>query len=157
MKFLVIVPVAAAFVTYGLVGMVGGSLPSEETVVEVRSSATMTATPVPDWTPTAQPGISRALAPGESYKAPPVKAIHALTQVSPEFEWDVIRIAYCESRWDETQVGAAGEEGAMQVMARFWGDVPDDLPGQLAQANNIIAAHGIDPWTTKAGCEGWSK
>lgn len=50
----------------------------------------------------------------------------------------LISVAIEESNGDPVAVGAAGEEGAWQVMSLHWGVVPRDLSGQAGQAEKII-------------------
>jgi hypothetical protein len=57
------------------------------------------------------------------------------------------RVAMCESGGDPTEVGAAGEEGAFQVLAVFHGEVPADIYGQAEQAAGIVAEQGWGPWS----------
>lgn len=52
----------------------------------------------------------------------------------------LISVAIEESLGDPVAVGAAGEQGAWQVIASEWGLVPHDLRGQAAQAERIIRA-----------------
>jgi hypothetical protein len=80
-------------------------------------------------------------------------------QVFPEdYQYVMARIAWCESRFDAAAVGDGGRSrGAWQVQPRFWGEVPPDLVGQAQQAANIVREWGTDPWSTKDGCEGWSR
>jgi len=56
----------------------------------------------------------------------------------------LISIAIEESRGDPVAVGAAGEQGAWQVIASDWGSVPKDMFGQAVQAERIIRALLID-------------
>ena len=154
--------VAVVLAAVGLFGMVHGEAgiggPSGLLTRGAQASAGSTpALPAINYTPTPQPGLSRALAPGESWKAPPVAAIHALALVAPERERDAVRIAFCESGWDTEAIGAAGEQGAWQVLARFHGPVGQTLAQQAAQFDRIAAEHGIVPWTTKDGCEQWRR
>lgn len=66
----------------------------------------------------------------------------------PAYEWETAyRVAMCESGGNPGAVGAAGEQGAFQVLARYHGPVPADLYGQAAQAAQIVAAHGWGPWS----------
>lgn len=113
----------------------------------------------PRYTPTPQPGLSRPLAPGESYKAPPVAAIPALAVIAPERQLAAVRIGYCESGWDATahiiDVDGLPRAGAFMVGARWWGPVGPTLTEQAAQLESIAQRYGLAPWTTRDGCERW--
>jgi hypothetical protein len=87
-------------------------------------------------------------------------------------------VSYCESRYDDTAVGQAGERGRFQVNADVWlglngwpGDPavreivswygpvsPDTLAipdANAAVASYIVDVFGWSPWTTSGGCNGW--
>ena len=67
---------------------------------------------------------------------------HAVAQA----QW----IAWCESRNQPTAVGDGGRaQGLFQVHAIYWGDVPDDVEGQVRQAAAIHAQHGFAPWSCR--------
>lgn len=70
----------------------------------------------------------------------------AIEAAFPPHHWaTAYRVAMCESGGNPGAVGAAGEQGAFQVLARYHGPVPADLYGQAAQAARIVAAHGWGP------------
>lgn len=50
----------------------------------------------------------------------------------------LISIAIEESRGDPIAIGSSGEQGAWQVRASSWGQVPKDIIGQAGQAEKII-------------------
>jgi hypothetical protein len=103
---------------------------------EVSSTAANAgSTPAPSATP-----IIRS-----SSQAPLRSAIEAAFPPS-EVE-TAYRVAMCESGGDPTEVGAAGEEGAFQVLAVFHGEVPADIYGQAEQAAGIVAEQGWGPWS----------
>lgn len=130
---------------------------------------------VTTWTPTPQPGVSRALAEGESWKAPPVWAIHLLLAFPEELQGVAVKLAMCESRWDSTVVGLAGERGVWQIHT-LWLNNPNDMtpteivkshglpvtPDSLAVnevnaeiASYILVTYGSGPWSTSGGCPAW--
>lgn len=73
----------------------------------------------------------------------------AIEAAFPPSEWaTAYRVAMCESGGDpDAPTGAAGEEGAFQVIPRYHGTVPSDLLGQAQQAAEIVAEAGWSPWT----------
>ena len=80
----------------------------------------------------------------------------ALERVAPHRREAMARIAFCESGFDADAVGDGGASlGAWQVQPRFWGSVPATLEEQAAQADRIAGVHGLHPWTTADGCDGW--
>ena len=80
------------------------------------------------------------------------RAIHA----SGGPEEPLARIGWCESGLDVAAVGAAGEQGVWQVLARFHGPVPPTRAGQAAQAARIMVAQGEVPWMGRS-CEEWTR
>lgn len=74
-----------------------------------------------------------------------------------EYQYAMARIGWCESKFDTNAIGYYGERGAWQVRPEFWGEVPPDLIGQARQASLIVQQWGTEPWSTKNGCEGWSR
>jgi len=110
----------------------------------------------PNWTPTPQPGLSRALGADERLQVLTLEQWRAVQHIAPERQYELARIAWCESRFQADAVGDGGlSRGAWQVQERFWGPVPDTLAEQAKQADRIAAEHGLEPWTTAGGCEGW--
>jgi hypothetical protein len=59
---------------------------------------------------------------------------------------EALAVAWCESRFDPQAVGDYGERGLFQVHPGFWGPVPPDPQGQVAQAHAIWREHGWGPW-----------
>jgi hypothetical protein len=59
---------------------------------------------------------------------------------------EALAVAWCESRFDPRAVGAYGERGLFQVHPGFWGPVPTEPEGQVAQAYAIWREHGWEPW-----------
>lgn len=96
------------------------------------------------------------LAPGQQVRVLTLEQWQAIQHVAPERQGALARIAWCESKWDAQAVGDGGRSrGAWQVQERFWGPVPATLEEQAKQADRIAAEHGLAPWTTAEGCEGW--
>jgi len=96
------------------------------------------------------------LAQGQQVRVLTLEQWQAIQHVAPERQEALARIAWCESRWDAQAVGDGGHSrGAWQVQERFWGPVPATLAEQAKQAERIAAEHGLAPWTTAGGCEGW--
>lgn len=96
------------------------------------------------------------LAPGQQVRVLTLEQWQAIQHVAPERQGALARIAWCESKWDAQAVGDGGRSrGAWQVQERFWGPVPATLAEQAQQAERIAAEHGLEPWTTAGGCEGW--
>ena len=62
---------------------------------------------------------------------------------------EALAVAWCESRFDPEAVGAYGERGLFQTHPAFWGPVPPDPQGQVAQAYAIWAEHGWEPWSCR--------
>jgi hypothetical protein len=80
----------------------------------------------------------------------------AISLIHPDRQYALARIAWCESRFNPTEIGDGGRSfGAWQVQERFWGAVPSTLEEQALQADRIAAEHGLAPWTTAEGCDGW--
>ena len=108
---------------------------------------------LPPATPTAI-----TLAPGETVRVLTLEQWRAVRLFAPERQQEMARIAWCESKFDANAVGDGGRSlGAWQVQPRFWGAVPATLEEQAQQAERIAAEHGTVPWTTRDGCEGWSR
>lgn len=99
---------------------------------------------------------ARTLEPGEVVKVLTVRQWRALEQSGGPVA-TMAMIMVCESNGDTTAIGAAGERGAFQVTPRWWGPVPADLEGQALQAAAIMHEHGDRPWTTRHGCDRWTK
>jgi len=98
------------------------------------------------------------LAPGETVRVLTLDQWYAVRHFAPERQQAMARIAWCESKFDADAVGDGGRSlGAWQVQPRFWGAVPATLEEQAQQAERIAAEHGTAPWTTRDGCEGWSR
>lgn len=97
----------------------------------------------------------RTLAPGETVRVLTVEQWRATLAFPPEHQYQAARVMMCESGGNIHAVGAAGEQGAFQVLARFHGPVPPTLEAQAQQAARIVEAQGWWPWTTKDGCEQW--
>jgi hypothetical protein len=96
------------------------------------------------------------LAPGEQVQVLTLEQWRAIQHIAPERQAALARIGWCESKFQADAVGDGGRSrGAWQVQERFWGPVPATLEGQARQADRIAAEHGLEPWTTAAGCEGW--
>lgn len=108
-----------------------------------------------DWTPDDE-SAGRVLEPGETVQVLPLEVWRASLVMSDANRYELLRSCWCESRWQTDLVGAAGEEGACQVLARFHGPVPSDLRGQFQQADRIATQYGMAPWTTRNGCREWN-
>ena len=126
-----------------------------------RNAVTKYETPTttqPDPVPTTpQPDIAITLEPLQTVKVLTVEQWHAVRRIHPDRQVALARIAWCESRFDAHAVGDGGYSfGAWQVQPRFWGPVPTTLEEQAEQADRIAAEHGLEPWTTRHGCDEWS-
>jgi len=98
------------------------------------------------------------LEPGETVRVLTLEQWYAVRHFAPERQGIMARIAWCESKFDADAVGDGGRSlGAWQVQPQFWGEVPATLEEQAQQAERIAAEHGTAPWTTRDGCEGWSR
>ena len=98
------------------------------------------------------------LAPGETVRVLTLDQWQAVRHFAPERQMVMARIGWCESHLDPDAVGDGGHSiGAWQVQPHFWGPVPATLEAQAQQAERIAAEHGTEPWTTRDGCEGWSR
>lgn len=73
------------------------------------------------------------------------EGITAATEDSPIADL-LISLSIEESGCDKEAIGAVGEEGGFQVIAKHWGRVPKDLAGQAKQAEIIISR-----WTRASG------
>jgi hypothetical protein len=62
---------------------------------------------------------------------------------------EALTVAWCESRYDPRAVGTHGEKGLFQMHPAFWGAVPEDPVGQVAQAFAIWQQHGWEVWTCR--------
>jgi hypothetical protein len=62
---------------------------------------------------------------------------------------EALAVAWCESRLDPQAAGMYGERGLFQVHPAFWGAVPEDPVGQVAQAFAIWQHHGWEVWTCR--------
>ena len=106
----------------------------------------------------ADPFSAVTLEPGETVRVLTLEQWRAVQHFAPERQQAMARIAWCESKFDADAVGDGGRSlGAWQVQPQFWGEVPATLEEQAQQAERIAAEHGTDPWTTRDGCEGWSR
>jgi len=106
----------------------------------------------------ADPFSAVTLEPGETVRVLTLEQWYAVRHFAPERQGIMARIAWCESKFDADAVGDGGRSlGAWQVQPRFWGAVPATLEEQAQQAERIAAEHGTVPWTTRDGCEGWSR
>jgi len=96
------------------------------------------------------------LAPGQQVQVITLEQWQAIQHIAPERQAALARIGWCESKFQADAVGDGGRSrGAWQVQERFWGAVPATLAEQAKQADRIAAEHGLAPWTTAGGCEGW--
>lgn len=108
--------------------------------------------------PSTAPTYSIVLAPGETARVMTVAQWRAIVDAFPaEQEYVAARTAVCESGFDVTAVGAAGEQGVFQILARYWGKVPTTLELQAIQAAQIVAIEGWGPWAAAGGCGEWSR
>lgn len=100
-----------------------------------------------------------ALGPDDRVRVLTVPQMRAVMQAGLDDErtyW-LARTGWCESHFDAAAVGAAGEEGAWQVLARYHGTVPATLDAQATQAARIVTEHGTWPWSTRDGCPSWNR
>ena len=183
-----VLPFAVALAALGLLGMMRGSaladvrvedggasvtptrgMQVEHPMLPVLRVATSSTATLPDWLPTPEPG--RVLAPGETARSLTVEQWRATRQFPAEVEYRMTRACWCESHLDPTQAivdtNSHWSVGACMVQPVWWaakyGEVPADLPGQIAQAARIYEAEqertgdGTWPWrATRDGCEGWN-
>ena len=75
----------------------------------------------------------------------------AAFQASGSVTWanEAVAVSRCESGWNVRAVGAAGEEGAMQVRAIYHGEVGATLREQMKQAWRIYQRSGWRPWSCR--------
>ena len=54
---------------------------------------------------------------------PQMTALAALFWRTTQDVADAVKVAWCESRWDTTAVGDAGEHGLFQIIPRYWAPI----------------------------------
>ena len=86
---------------------------------------------------------------GTGSMEPILPTIEAIICAHPWPCQEALAVAWCESRFDPEAVGAYGERGLFQTHPAFWGPVPPDPQGQVAQAYAIWAEHGWEPWSCR--------
>ena len=111
------------------------------------------------------------LAPGETARSLTVEQWRASQAFPAEAQYRMTRACFCESRLDPSQaiidVNGHWSIGACMVQPVWWaakyGEVPAELPGQIAQAARIYEAEqertgdGTWPWrATRDGCADWN-
>lgn len=101
--------------------------------------------------------LARDLTPTDRVRVLTVEQWRATLAFPMDQQYIAARTLICESGGNPRAVGAAGEQGAYQVIARFHGPVPDTLEAQAEQAARIVARESWRPWTTKEGCEQWGR
>ena len=125
---------------------------AEAIITEQVEQVTVTATPATGEL------LAVTISNGEATMPLTVEQYAAISRIHTSRRYGLARIAWCESRFDAHAVGDGGYSfGAWQVQPRFWGPVPTTLEEQAEQADRIAAEHGLEPWTTRHGCEGWSR
>ena len=151
----------AAIIAYSVGGAADEFMENPQPArINASEPSTMPATPpaTPELATTPQPDIAITLEPSQTVKVLTVEQWHAVRRIHPDRQVALARIAWCESRFDAQAMGDGGHSlGAWQVQPRFWGPVPTTLEEQAEQADRIAAEHGLEPWTTRHGCEGWSR
>ena len=126
--------------------------PAEAIITEQVEQVTVTATPATGEL------LAVTISNGEATMPLTVEQYAAISRIHTSRRYDLTMIAWCESRFDAQAMGDGGHSlGAWQVQPRFWGPVPTTLEEQAEQADRIAAEHGLEPWTTRHGCEGWSR
>ena len=126
--------------------------PAEAIITEQVEQVTVTATPATGEL------LAVTISNGEATMPLTVEQYAAISRIHTSRRYDLTMIAWCESRLDAQAMGDGGHSlGAWQVQPRFWGRVPTTLEEQAEQADRIAAEHGLEPWTTRHGCEGWSR
>ena len=125
---------------------------AEAIITEQVEQVTVTATPATGEL------LAVTISNGEATMPLTVEQYAAISRIHTSRRYDLTMIAWCESRLDAQAMGDGGHSlGAWQVQPRFWGPVPTTLEEQAEQADRIAAEHGTVPWTTRDGCEGWSR
>jgi hypothetical protein len=76
-------------------------------------------------------------------------SIEAIICAAPWPCEEALEVAWCESRLDPQAVGMYGEQGLFQVHPAFWGPVPEDPVGQVAQAFAIWQQYRWEVWTCR--------
>ena len=126
--------------------------PAEAIITEQVEQVTVTATPATGEL------LAVTISNGEATMPLTVEQYAAISRIHTSRRYGLTMIAWCESRFDAQAMGDGGHSlGAWQVQPRFWGPVPTTLEEQAEQADRIAAEHGLEPWTTRHGCEGWSR
>ena len=125
---------------------------AEAIITEQVEQVTVTATPATGEL------LAVTISNGEATMPLTVEQYAAISRIHTSRRYGLTMIAWCESRFDAQAMGDGGHSlGAWQVQPRFWGPVPTTLEEQAEQADRIAAEHGLEPWTTRHGCEGWSR
>ena len=126
--------------------------PAEAIITEQVEQVTVTATPATGEL------LAVTISNGEATMPLTVEQYAAISRIHTSRRYGLTMIAWCESRFDAQAMGDGGHSlGAWQVQPRFWGPVPTTLEEQAEQADRIAAEHGLEPWTTRHGCDGWSR
>ena len=124
---------------------------AEAIITEQVEQVTVTATPATGEL------LAVTISNGEATMPLTVEQYAAISRIHTSRRYGLTMIAWCESRFDAQAMGDGGHSlGAWQVQPRFWGPVPTTLEEQAEQADRIAAEHGLEPWTTRHGCDGWS-
>ena len=125
---------------------------AEAIITEQVEQVTVTATPATGEL------LAVTISNGEATMPLTVEQYAAISRIHTSRRYGLTMIAWCESRFDAQAMGDGGHSlGAWQVQPRFWGPVPTTLEEQAEQADRIAAEHGLEPWTTRHGCDGWSR
>ena len=108
------------------------------TTATPTTTTSTTATPTTTTTPTARPAASvvesgpcviltpRVCVPAPTATTltePQMTALAALYWRTTQDVADAVKVAWCESRWDTTAVGDAGEHGLFQIIPRYWAPI----------------------------------
>ena len=78
----------------------------------------------------------------------------AIELFSEDQRYIAARTGWCEGRLNPTSTNGT-HIGSWQVNPYYWGQVPDDLPGQAYQVREIVALYGWGPWDARNGCPDW--
>lgn len=169
MGALTVFPVSLTFLA-----LVWVSGPVSAETVGVRSSSLPLTVPASDYLPEYTRGLNVDGLAG--YTLADLRLANA--HFKPSQVPAALMVSYCESRHDDTKVGAAGERGRYQIHPDVWlglngwpGDPavrgivsrygpvsPDTLAlpdANAAVASYIVNEFGWSPWTTRNGCHTW--
>lgn len=140
---------AVSLALWGLVGM--------RAPVRAAGGQSLPVVPTAAWTPTPQAGLSRVLAPGETFRVLSVEQWRAVR----DLPYALQRSGWCEGHFDPDtaiiDVDGLWRFGAWSVGPTWFGPVPRTLRAQAEQVAGIYAEYGMQPWrATEHGCPDWN-